>query len=715
MVNMLLRASSILALVAAAAVLNGCREPTAERPTASQATSTAAPTVPPTATLTATASATPTPVPTHTAIATPSPAPTHTPTAAPPPTPTRTATATPSPLPTHTPTATPSPTPTATATPSPTPRPLTAAEIFARVSPSIVFIESPTATGSGTLLRGGYVLTNAHVVWPFDRVRVVLSDGSEHLDVPLARWDLLADLALLGPISTAAPSVELVDREDLETGSEVFLIGYPGEVERFPKPTITRGIVSRTREWNAIGMTYFQTDATIARGQSGGVLISEDGEVIGISGFTFSEADFGLVASAADLRPRVESLLAGEDIDGPGDRLIPTSGGSRSHSVTLASVRDVAAFVASQPTGTVLDVRVESELDVAIMIVDSTGDVVAYADNTSSGAESVSVETEEEGPHFVAVRLWAEGSGTVEVSSSVDLVAYEDPDDGVRITVGESVMGVVDYPSNADAFSIALSEGETVAITVDAVLVDARVLVDFDGSTRVQGMADDDSGGGLFGTNARIVYRAPHEGEYFIRVRDARDSNVGGYILTVTAAPPDAEAVSPPGAARVDSPFGSMTVYESERYGFSIQHPADWTPQGADRLRSFGVDAAFSNRAEDSFFFVASEDLKEDGEDDATSLNEYVDVMLDSFAGAIPDFELVSREEATAGDGLRVVTLAYTGFANSAHYYRLVYLGDDGVAFNLTYVTASEAFEEIGEIANYSFGTFSLGDRQAEE
>ena len=128
-----------------------------------------------------------------------------------------------------------------------------------------------------------------------------------------------------------------------------------------------------------------------------------------------------------------------------------------------------------------------------------------------------------------------EGSGTVEISSSVDLVAYEDPDDGVRITVGESVMGVVDYPSDADAFSIALSEGETVAITVDAVLVDARVLVDFDGSTRVQGMADDDSGGGLFGTNARIVYRAPHEGEYFIRVRDARDSNVGGYILTVTA------------------------------------------------------------------------------------------------------------------------------------------------------------------------------------
>ena len=486
-------------------------------------------------------------------------------------------------------------------------------------------------------------------------------------------------------------------------------------MEKFPKPTITRGIVSRTREWDAIGMTYFQTDATITRGQSGGALISDDGEVIGISGFTFSEADFGLAASAADVRPLVESLLAGEDIDGPGDRLVPTSGGGTSNDFTLDSGRRAAAFVTSPPAGTVLDIRAESELDVAVMIVDPTGDVAAFANNSASGTESASVETEKEGPHFVIVRTWEDGPGTVEMSSNVDLAAYDDPDDGATIAAGESVMGVIDYHSDADAFSIALSEGEAVEITVDAVLVDARVLVDFVGATRVQGMQDDDSGGGLFGTNARIVYRAPHEGEYFIRVRDARDSKVGGYILTVTEAPPDAEAVSPPGAARIDSPFGPMAVYESARHGFSIQHPADWTPQGPDRLRSFRVEAAFSNRAEDSFFFVASDDLEEDGGDETPSLDEYVDAMLDGLDGAVPSFDLVSREETTTEDGLRVVTLAYTGFTGTAHYYRLVHVSDDGLAFVFTYVTANEAFEEIGEIANYSFGTFRLGDQQTEE
>ena len=158
-----------------------------------------------------------------------------------------------------------------------------------------------------------------------------------------------------------------------------------------------------------------------------------------------------------------------------------------------------------------------------------------------------------------------------------------------------------------------------------------------------------------------------------------------------------------------------MTVYESARYGFSIQHPADWTPQEADRLRRLRVETAFSNRAEDSFFFVAAEDLEEDGEDDTTSLDDYVDVMLGNLAGAVPGFDLVSREETTTEDGLRVVTLAYTGFSGTAHYYRLVHISDDGLAFVFTYVTASEAFEEIGEIASYSFGTFSLVDQQTEE
>lgn len=40
------------------------------------------------------------------------------------------------------------------------------------------------------------MVTNAHVVWPFETVRVTFPDGSEHLDVPVIGWDLMADLAI---------------------------------------------------------------------------------------------------------------------------------------------------------------------------------------------------------------------------------------------------------------------------------------------------------------------------------------------------------------------------------------------------------------------------------------------------------------------------------------------------------------------------------------
>ena len=131
-------------------------------------------------------------------------------------------------------------TPTATATPTPTPEPtttpgtLTSPQIFDKVSPSIAFIETATGTGSGVLIDGGYVATNAHVVWPYDTARIVFPDGSEFDEVQVKGWDLLADLAVLGPIDAPTDTLALVDGESLPIGTAMFLIGYPGEVEEFP-------------------------------------------------------------------------------------------------------------------------------------------------------------------------------------------------------------------------------------------------------------------------------------------------------------------------------------------------------------------------------------------------------------------------------------------------------------------------------------------------
>ena len=45
-------------------------------------------------------------------------------------------------------------------------------------------------------------MANAQVVWPFESVRVVFPDGSEFLEVPVKGLDVVADLAVIGPIDT---------------------------------------------------------------------------------------------------------------------------------------------------------------------------------------------------------------------------------------------------------------------------------------------------------------------------------------------------------------------------------------------------------------------------------------------------------------------------------------------------------------------------------
>ena len=178
-------------------------------------------------------------------------------------------------IPTATPTSTAKPLPTPTATPKPTLAPASvvgtsSAYVYTWVAPSVAFVETPIASGSGVLIEGGYVVTYHHVIWPFEPVEVTFPDDLK-LYVPVAAWDPLADIAVLGPLDAPVPPpLELLDGESLPIGSELFLVGYPAEAESYPQVSITRGILSRLREWEQLGMTYFQTDAAITGGQSGG-------------------------------------------------------------------------------------------------------------------------------------------------------------------------------------------------------------------------------------------------------------------------------------------------------------------------------------------------------------------------------------------------------------------------------------------------------------
>ena len=387
------------------------------------------------------------------------------------------------------------------------------------------------------MIEGGYVVTNAHLVWPFDKVGVVFTDGEVFPDAPVLSWDLLGNLAVIGPLQTTIDPVALVDGEDLTVGSEVFLVGYPRLVESPPNPVLSRGLILGRRDWGAIGMTYFQTDAPIEGDQRGGALVSEKGEVVGIYGFSYPEAGFGLVASSADVLPRVEGLIAGVDVAGLGDRRIPLGGDIKEYEFTLRNEWDVRSFVVNEPTGTLISVSVEGENAGTLLVYDALGNAFIFS---IFGLESLPATTRFDAPYFVLPRQDSESPGGFRAGSTGNLVPYDDVDDGVRIAVGQTVVASIDHPADQDYFVIDLDEGATVEITADSVMIDPFVRVDFPGASADQVIFDDDGGRGLFGLNSQLTYRATHAGTHLIVIESKVRDQVGGYFLTVAQAPPEA-------------------------------------------------------------------------------------------------------------------------------------------------------------------------------
>ncbi len=390
------------------------------------------------------------------------------------------------------------------------------------------------------MISGGYVVTNAHVVWPFATARLVFPDGSEFLEVPVVGMDMMVDLAVLGPIDVDAVPLDLIDGEGIGIGTEVYLVGYPGEVEQYPQPTITRGLVSRMREWEAIPLTYFQTDAAIAGGQSGGALVSDRGEVIGISGFTFSDVEFGLVTSSADVAPRIQQLISGGDPSGLGARSIDTGDRGRRHEVALSNWWDQRAFLLEGRSGTSFDIEVSGDAGAGMAVYDSLGTELVFVDEIGTSGESASLGIEHDEPHTVVIWHSSETPSSYVVETSSAVAPIDDPDDASLLMIGETAHGSIDYPGDTDHYLVLMDEGESLKLTVTAALIDPFLTVDFHGAAEYEVIVDDDSGGGLFGVDSQIVYSAPHTGSYFVVIHDL-SLQVGGYVVSVEPAGPEDE------------------------------------------------------------------------------------------------------------------------------------------------------------------------------
>jgi serine protease Do len=129
----------------------------------------------------------------------------------------------------------------------------------------------------------GYVLTNHHVVAGGTECMVWFSDGSGY-SAKYVAGDAENDLAILKVDGAGLPAVEFGDSEALEVGDPAYAIGNPLGVEL--QGTLTDGIISainRDVQIDGRTMTLLQTNAALNIGNSGGPLINQYGQVVGVN------------------------------------------------------------------------------------------------------------------------------------------------------------------------------------------------------------------------------------------------------------------------------------------------------------------------------------------------------------------------------------------------------------------------------------------------
>jgi serine protease Do len=136
--------------------------------------------------------------------------------------------------------------------------------------------------GSGVIVSpDGHILTNAHVVDSADSVRVVLHDGRE-FTAKVVGVDRPSDLAVVEIKATGLPSLQLADSGAPRVGDVVLAVGNPLGIGE----TVTMGILSAKGRTTGTGDSYedfLQTDAPINHGNSGGALVTANGDLIGIT------------------------------------------------------------------------------------------------------------------------------------------------------------------------------------------------------------------------------------------------------------------------------------------------------------------------------------------------------------------------------------------------------------------------------------------------
>ena len=163
-----------------------------------------------------------------------------------------------------------------------------ARQVAQKTFPSVVLLVmqdqkgQPISLGTGFFIKDGLIVTNLHVI------EGAVSGYAKLIDqnVQFTLKDVVAqnnhhDLAILSAPGAKIPSLILDDSSKMAVGDTVFVVGNPQGLEG----TFSQGIVSGIRHTESGDL--FQITAPISPGSSGGPVLNERGQVIGVAAATY--------------------------------------------------------------------------------------------------------------------------------------------------------------------------------------------------------------------------------------------------------------------------------------------------------------------------------------------------------------------------------------------------------------------------------------------
>jgi serine protease Do len=160
---------------------------------------------------------------------------------------------------------------------------VSAEEMIRTTKSSVLYLQDAECAGTGFCISTkGHILTCSHVV-AGDLIQAQSALG-ETAEARILARDLVHDLAILECVALSGIPLTFSDPTGIAEGQTVFALGHPLGLGF----TVSRGIVSSV---NRIvrGVAFLQTDVPLNPGNSGGPIVNENGEVVGVADWGFAE------------------------------------------------------------------------------------------------------------------------------------------------------------------------------------------------------------------------------------------------------------------------------------------------------------------------------------------------------------------------------------------------------------------------------------------